>query len=558
MCVLLTVGIAGAVFTSCTPTADVPTPVTLSLSRTTLSVAAVPGGRNNFDIKTTPNNLGWVVDVNWGNDWCTVSPDSGAGKKNITLNIAENTSFSARSATITVTAIMPNKKVKPLTQQLTVTQAAVLANLSVDKTGVAASIEANSYPIVVTGNVGWIALPDAAAPWCSLSPVASGTGYGIFSIVVEKNSLPSTRTATITVMAASPPSVPPLTITVTQAFLPPAFSVDRPTIYASTVAHSYPVAVTANGEWTAAVDAGASSWCTIENPVGVGSGTFVVSVRANPTSNVRKAKITVSSRGATMPINVYQVFDYAETAAGFDMIGVPGGTFTMGGSADSDERPQHSVTITKNYAIGKFEVTQKLWMDLMGDWPNTDPHVVPRPPGLHSEITNMIDDDCPMYYVNSADIQRFLTALNEKTGKEYRLPTEAEWENAARGSALGHGYLHSGSNSIDKVAWYIDNSGRKTHPVGTLAPNELGIYDMSGNVWELCSDWFGPYGTDAQIDPTGPALPNPRDPCYVARGGALDYENTFCSVSYRMRCPPGADNYHLGFRLALTLDDVSP
>ncbi|GHT23406.1 hypothetical protein AGMMS4957_14900 [Bacteroidia bacterium] len=242
------------------------------------------------------------------------------------------------------------------------------------------------------------------------------------------------------------------------------------------------------------------------------------------------------------------------------MVGVGGGTFIMGGTLDSDERPPHSVTITKNYAIGRFEVTQKLWMDLMGGWPNTNPNDVPHPPvhELHAEITNMIGPDYPMYYVNNADIQRFLTVLNAMTGKEYRLPTEAEWEYAARGSVLGHGYMLSGSNSIGKVAWYIDNSGRKAHKVGKLAPNELGIYDMSGNVWELCSDWFSPYTSSTQTDPTGPAWYNPADPNYVARGGALDYDDFFCRVSYRMRCPPGVSNYYLGFRLALTLLEYVP
>ncbi|MBK8195781.1 MAG: formylglycine-generating enzyme family protein [Lewinellaceae bacterium] len=175
----------------------------------------------------------------------------------------------------------------------------------------------------------------------------------------------------------------------------------------------------------------------------------------------------------------------------FVMVPVEGGTFTMGQpdpnisceGCSSDECP-HEVTV-RSFEIGKYEVTQKQWRQVMGDNP--------------SSFKNC--DDCPVEKVSWDDVQRFLDALNARLPrgqKKYRLPTEAEWEFAARGGKGSRRYTYAGANDPGKVAWYYDNSGSKTHPVGQLAPNELGIHDMSGNVYEWCDDTWGPYPCDTK------------------------------------------------------------
>ena len=142
-------------------------------------------------------------------------------------------------------------------------------------------------------------------------------------------------------------------------------------------------------------------------------------------------------------------------------------------------------------------------------------------------------------------MSRVYKKLNAITGKTFRLPTEAEWEYAARGGSKSKDYKYSGSNNIDDVAWYDGNSSYKTHEVGTKAPNELGLYDMSGNVWEWCSDWYGEYSSSTQTNPTGPTSGSYR----VLRGGSWDSYAEFCRVSYRSSYTP-ADRYsYNGLRL---------
>jgi sulfatase modifying factor 1 len=153
-------------------------------------------------------------------------------------------------------------------------------------------------------------------------------------------------------------------------------------------------------------------------------------------------------------------------------------------------------------------------------------------------------DECPVEQVNWKKVQRFITRLNRKTGKKYRLPTEAEWEYAARGGNQSRGYEYSGSDEQGAVAWGHLNSGRETHPVGQKQPNELGLYDMSGNVEEWCSDWYGPYSSSSEVNPSGA----PRGPGRVIRGGSWDY--TF-GVANRWEAFQGFDWDEVGFRLVL-------
>ncbi len=217
----------------------------------------------------------------------------------------------------------------------------------------------------------------------------------------------------------------------------------------------------------------------------------------------------------------------------FEMVRVEGGTFRMGATseqeddADSDEKPVHSVTLS-SYYIGKTEVTQALWQAVMGSNPSA-----------------FQGADLPVECVSWNDCQEFIQKLNRLTGRNFRLPTEAEWEFACRGGNKSNGYKYSGSNDIDNVAWYDGYSG--AHPVGTKAPNELGIYDMSGNVWEWCSDWYADYTSYSQTDPTGPQSGSRR----VYRGGSWSSIARGCRSSDRSCYDPTDRNSDLGLRLAL-------
>ena len=220
-----------------------------------------------------------------------------------------------------------------------------------------------------------------------------------------------------------------------------------------------------------------------------------------------------------------------------NLVYISGGTFTMGATseqgseADDYEKPTHSVTLSSFY-LCKYEVTQALWRAVMGNNPSYFK-------GNNLPVENVSWNDC----------QTFISRLNNLTGKNFRLPTEAEWEYAARGGNRSRGYKYSGSNTLSDVAWFDGNSGSKTHPVGTKSPNELGLYDMSGNVYEWCSDWYGTYSSSAQTNPTGPSSGSDR----VGRGGGWGNVAGRCRSSYRdYNSPDGRGNCGLGLRLALS------
>ena len=242
-----------------------------------------------------------------------------------------------------------------------------------------------------------------------------------------------------------------------------------------------------------------------------------------------------------------------------EMVKVEGGTFTMGATAeqgsdyDSDELPTHQVTLS-DYCIGKYEVTQQLWEYVMSysgtcaDGSSMSAYASDVWLGSDPSSSYGVGDYYPAYYVSYYDIvDIFLPRLNKITGRTYRLPTEAEWEFAARGGKQSKGYKYSGSDNIGVVAWYTGNSGGKTHQVGTKEPNELGIYDMSGNVWEWCGDWYGSYSSSAQTNPTGPSSGSYR----VLRGGGWYGNVGSCRVSNRYRDNPSSRDDFIGFRVVL-------
>ncbi|MBQ9465378.1 MAG: formylglycine-generating enzyme family protein [Muribaculaceae bacterium] len=234
---------------------------------------------------------------------------------------------------------------------------------------------------------------------------------------------------------------------------------------------------------------------------------------------------------------------YTVNGVTFKMVAVAGGTFTMGATSEqgsdayNSEKPAHQVTLS-DYWIGETEVTEGLWTAVMGSNPS-----------YYNK-----GDIYPVEYVTWNDCQTFISKLNSLTGETFRLPTEAEWEFAARGGTQSQGYKYSGSNTIGDVAWYYVNAynvGSSSpnygkHPVATKAANELGLYDMSGNVWEWCQDWYGSYSGAAQTDPTGSIAGSSR----VKRGGSWYYNAGNCRVSCRSRRTPSYRSYNLGLRLA--------
>jgi formylglycine-generating enzyme required for sulfatase activity len=265
-----------------------------------------------------------------------------------------------------------------------------------------------------------------------------------------------------------------------------------------------------------------------------------------------------------------------------DMVFVKGGSFTMG-CANSENRclsfngetPAHKVTLDDFY-IGKYPVTQKQWRDVMGTGMKEQQEKVLKWQGFSPELVGE-GDDYPMYYVSWDDVQKFIEKLNSMTGKKYRLPTEAEWEYAARGGTKSKGYKYAGSNDYNEVAWYklncgnerleLDTSGRAvfyspqpirnakeernnngTRPVGTKKPNELGIYDMNGNVDEWAWDWYDEYSSAPQINPKGPSGGEKR----IIRGGSWQLLQT--EVYSRLTYWPDIytnDMAGIGFRLAM-------
>ncbi|NLA39893.1 MAG: formylglycine-generating enzyme family protein [Smithella sp.] len=226
---------------------------------------------------------------------------------------------------------------------------------------------------------------------------------------------------------------------------------------------------------------------------------------------------------------------FTDPNTGMEMVFVKGGCYRMGdtfGDGWDDEKPVHEVCINDFY-IGKYEVTQGQWKAVMGENP--------------SSFKNC-GDNCPVETVSWNDIQQFLQRLNSRSGKQYRLPTEAEWEYAARSGGKSEKY--AGGNDVDAVAWYYKNSGSNTHPLGQKRPNGLGLYDMSGNVWEWCSDWYGEkyYSQSPRDNPDGPSSGSYR----VLRGGSWGTRPGFVRAAYRVRFNPGVRVYGSGFRMALS------
>ena len=257
------------------------------------------------------------------------------------------------------------------------------------------------------------------------------------------------------------------------------------------------------------------------------SGSLTSSASSSNANVLSSGSSSLSDNTLTIPV---------KNGINIEMVKVEAGSFNMGATPEMKspyevEKPVHRVTLTNNYYIGKYEVTQALWQAVMGSNPS-----------------HFKGDALPVEQVSWKDCQKFITKLNRLTGKNFRLPTEAEWEYAARGGNKSRGYRYSGSNTIDDVAWYENDALSQTHPVGTKQPNELEIYDMTGNVMEWCQDWYGSYSSSPQVNPTGAASGSYR----VVRGGGWSDSARDCRTSDRDFISPGGRSSDLGLRLVLS------
>lgn len=265
-----------------------------------------------------------------------------------------------------------------------------------------------------------------------------------------------------------------------------------------------------------------------------------VAITGGGSYSSKPATTTTSTPSGSKPVTTLSGSTTSPPSGGIniEMVYVQGGSFTMGCTAEqgsdcnSDEKPAHTVRVD-NFYIGKYEVTQAQWRAVMGNSP--------------SYFKNC--DQCPVESVSWDDIQEFIRKLNAQTGKRYRLPTEAEWEYAARGGNQSKGYKYAGSNNIGDVAEYDGNNNKSTRPVGGKRPNELGIYDMSGNVYEWCSDWYADnyYANSSAYNPQGASGGSSR----VLRGGSWYSNARGCRVAFRNNYSPSYRHDYYGFRLCL-------
>lgn len=405
--------------------------------------------------------------------------------------------------------------------------------------------------ISVTGeNTPWTltGLPD----WLTASAI-TGNGAATITLTAQENTdVDEARAAVLTFASTASDYQYSKTISVSQPVATIYITPSEGTVSFMPKGESKTVGITSNVDWTATCT---DTHFTVEK---VNSTQLRVTAKENVEAKTQTATIQLMRSGTTTTITTISVTqeEKKETERIFIVTGngktvsfkmklVESGTFTMGATseqgsdAESDESPTHQVALTNDYYMGETEVTQALWYAVMGQSPTSG--------GSSWSSSYGLGDDCPAYYISYNDCQSFLTKLNQMTGQTFRFPTEAEWEFAARGGNESRGYKYAGSNTIGDVAWYTDNSGSKTHTVKTKAANELGLYDMSGNVWEWCYDWYGSYSSSAQTDPMGASSGSNR----VDRGGGWNDGAGYCRVSYRGVYAPGDRGSDLGLRLAL-------
>lgn len=320
-------------------------------------------------------------------------------------------------------------------------------------------------------------------------------------------------------------------ITVTQRGT--ALAIENKVLTIDSNSEDITIPVSCNNQWTFK---NPLSWCSAYK----NEDNIFLTVERNYSMNERSGIITINSGEVSLDITISQ--SGCQWFESFEMIKVEGGAFYMGAQKNSSEEdnydayayqiesPVHKVSVS-SYAIGKFEVTQAQWSAAMGNNPS-----------------NIQGENLPVENVTWEDVQSFISVLNEKSGLNYRLPTEAEWEFAAKGGNMSNAFYYSGNPVLGACGWFYSNSKATTHEVGTKFPNELGIYDMSGNVREWCNDWFKYYSSSDEENPQGASDGSTK----VNRGGSWTTPASNCRNTYRHTDYPHESALDLGFRLVLS------
>lgn len=514
-----------------------------------ITLSATQGESDNTAKTVTATTLQTNIDLNnlevtSSADWCTAevskqyhttkAVNSALSTYYLVVTMTENTGYDDRTASITIqdknsstkaTYKLIQKKQQP--PYVTVSNALMkfLASEATEYNELGTNVDASR--IEVTSSATWAK--------CEIDGnVDISTGKAKLKCHVDANSAGTLRVATITVKVKDYPAAT-VSFKIEQAA--PVVAVSSTLMTFKAYETEKDNTLETNVEASQIEISSSASWasCAIDGNIdSTGKAKLKCKANVNTSASDRTATITVKvkfcpSVKATFKIEQKGIFD------SYEMVLVEGGTFTMGatdeqgGDASDIEKPAHNVTLS-TFSIGKFEVTQALWRVVMGSNPS-----------------KFKGDDLPVENISWADCQTFITKLNQKSGKNYRLPTEAEWEYAARGGKNSKKYKFSGGNTVDEVAWNHANSGEKTHVVGQKFPNELGIYDMSGNVWEWCSDLYGSYPSTPQTNPTGPSSGSN----HVIRGGSYDFGSTACRVSARSYIGPSGYRSDIGLRLVL-------
>lgn len=545
-----------------------PPPPGLSVDLTDFSVAVFT---SQYFIRVTSTHP-WTADITRGIEWCGLhdamdegglSHVAGEGNGVITLDTKDNETQSGRIATIRVYSEELDKEII-----ITIWQPAnIFLFVEQKSSGIEMPYTGDSKYLDIRSNVEWtVEVTSENSEWCGFSN-AYGSGNGTITVTAGPNTEIDARVATVRVTAGADRARWE-DIVVWQAGVP-YLEVTPTSIAASYARSDYNFSILSNNPWKARVSysdaciaVGDTLWCTISTasgPEDKDKRMVTATVSRNIEDKERIAYVTVTTTaGSSEVITITQ--EKPTTDIYFlRMITVPGGTFTMGATPEqplgfSDEEPAHEVTLS-SFKIMEHEVSEGQWQVVMATVGGIE-----RPSAFGR------GDNYPVENVSWKDVQLFIKTLNSLTGKNYRLPTEAEWEYAARGGQQSQKFKYSGSNNLGNVAWYFDNSEnrdlpgwmRAKHEIRSKDSNELGIFDMTGNVWEWCSDIYAAYSDSTQINPTGPEPDEDETKVveHVIRGGSWLDMQTYCHVARRNKGLSITYRYAaLGLRLVLSVDE---